>query len=113
MMKLITAIVRPSKVDEVKEAVKAAGVVGMTISDVTGFGRQFGHKEIYRGAEYTVEFVPKSKIEILSDDAAADDIAEAIAVAARTDNVGDGKIWISEVASAVRIRTGERGADAV
>lgn len=113
MMKLITAIVRPSKVDEVKEAVKAVGVVGMTISDVTGFGRQFGHKEVYRGAEYNVDFVPKSKIEILSDDATAEGIAEAIAGAARTDNVGDGKIWITEVAGVVRIRTGERGADAI
>ncbi len=112
-MKLITAIVRPSKVDEVKEAVKAVGVVGMTISDVTGFGRQFGHKEVYRGAEYNVDFVPKSKIEILSDDATAEGIAEAIAGAARTDNVGDGKIWITEVAGVVRIRTGERGADAI
>jgi len=112
-MKLITAIVRPGKVDDVKEAVKGAGVVGITVTEVTGFGRQFGHTEIYRGAEYKVEFVPKAKIEILSDDADADRIAQAIASAARTDNVGDGKIWITEVSAIVRIRTGERGTDAI
>ncbi len=112
-MKLITAIIRPGKVEEVKEAVKGAGVVGITITEVTGFGRQFGHTEIYRGAEYKVEFVPKAKIEILSDDADADRIADVIASAARTDNVGDGKIWITEVSAVVRIRTGERGTDAI
>lgn len=112
-MKLITAIVRPGKLDEVKEAVKAAGVVGMTVSEVTGFGRQYGHTEVYRGAEYKVEFVPKAKIEILSDDGVADGIAEVIATAAKTDNVGDGKIWITDVAAVVRIRTGERGTDAI
>jgi nitrogen regulatory protein P-II 1 len=113
MMKLVTAIVRPSRVDEVKEALKATGVLGLTLSDVNGFGRQFGHTEIYRGTEYKVEFVPKSKLEILCDDAAVDGIVSAIVEAARSDNVGDGKIWVSDVGDVVRIRTGERGADAV
>jgi nitrogen regulatory protein P-II 1 len=113
MMKLVTAIVRPSRVDVVKEALKAKGVLGMTLSDVNGFGRQFGHTEIYRGTEYNVEFVPKSKLEVLCDDPAVGEIVEAIAEAARSDNVGDGKIWVTDVGEVVRIRTGERGTDAI
>ncbi len=112
-MKLITAVIRPTRIDEVKEALKAAGVLGMTVSDVQGFGRQFGHTEIYRGTEYTVELVPKLKVEILTEDYTADEIADAIAGAARTDNVGDGKIWITEVTGVVRIRTSERDAAAI
>jgi nitrogen regulatory protein P-II 1 len=113
MMKLVTAIVRPSRVDEVKEALKTTGVLGMTLSDVNGFGRQFGHTEIYRGTEYKVEFVPKSRLEILCDDAAVAGVVDAIVGAARSDNVGDGKIWVTDVGEVVRIRTGERGVDAI
>ena len=112
-MKLVTAILRPSRVDEVKEALKTTGVLGLTLSEVNGFGRQFGHTEIYRGTEYKIEFVPKSKVEILCDDAAAGGIVDAIVAAARSDNVGDGKMWVTDVGEVVRIRTGERGVDAI
>ncbi len=112
-MKLITAVIKPFKLDEVKEALKGAGVTGMTVSEVQGFGRQAGHTEVYRGAEYTVDFVPKVKIEVLADDAEADGIVEALSAAARTDKIGDGKIWIAEVAAVQRIRTGEKGVDAI
>jgi nitrogen regulatory protein P-II 1 len=112
-MKLITAIVKPFKLDEVKEALKDAGVQGMTVSEVQGFGRQRGHTEVYRGAEYTIDFVPKVRIEILSDDADVDRVVDAIVAAARTDKIGDGKVWVTEVDRIVRIRTGEMGADAV
>jgi nitrogen regulatory protein PII len=112
-MKLITAVIKPFKLDDVKEALKAAGVNGMTVTEVQGFGRQSGHTEVYRGAEYTVEFVPKIKIEVLADDAQADTIADALAAAARTEKIGDGKIWILDVPDVQRIRTGERGAEAV
>jgi len=112
-MKLITAVIKPFKLDEVKEALKAAGVNGMTVTEVQGFGRQSGHTEVYRGAEYTVEFVPKIKVEIVAEDAHADAIAEALATAARTEKIGDGKIWILDVPDVQRIRTGERGAEAV
>ena len=112
-MKLVTAIIRPSRVDDVKESLKAAGVLGLTISEVQGFGRQLGHTEIYRGAEYKVDLIPKMKIEVLTDDESWTRIAEAIADAARTDAVGDGKIWTTDVVGAVRIRTGERGDDAI
>lgn len=112
-MKLITAIIKPFKMDDVKEALKGAGVNGMTVSEVQGFGRQSGHTEVYRGAEYTVDFVPKMKVEVLADDADADAIAEALSAAARTDKIGDGKIWITDVSSVQRIRTGERDTDAI
>jgi nitrogen regulatory protein P-II 1 len=112
-VKLITAVIKPFKLDEVKEALKAAGVNGMTVSEVQGFGRQSGHTEVYRGAEYTVDFVPKMKVEILADDADAEGIADALAGAARTEKIGDGKIWITEVGAVQRIRTGERGSDAI
>jgi len=112
-MKLITAVIKPFKLDEVKEALKAAGVNGMTVTEVQGFGRQSGHTEVYRGAEYTVEFVPKIKIEVLADDGQADAIADALVGGARTGKIGDGKIWIVDVPDVVRIRTGERGAEAV
>ncbi len=112
-MKLITAVIKPFKLDEVKEALKATGVNGMTVSEVQGFGRQSGHTEVYRGAEYTVDFVPKIKLEILADDADAHGIADALADAARTDKIGDGKIWITDVSAVQRIRTGERDGDAI
>ena len=112
-MKLITAVVKPFKLDEVREALEALGVHGMTVTDVQGFGRQRGHTEVYRGAEYEVAFVPKIRLEVLADDADANDIVDAIVEAARTDKIGDGKIWVTSVETAVRIRTGERGADAL
>ena len=112
-MQLITAVIKPFKLDEVKEALKAAGVTGMTVTEVQGFGRQSGHTEVYRGAEYTVDFVPKVKLEILADTGVAEGIAEAIALAAKTDKIGDGKIWVTDVARTVRIRTGERDGDAL
>jgi nitrogen regulatory protein P-II 1 len=112
-VKLITAVIKPFKLDEVKEALKAAGVNGMTVSEVQGFGRQSGHTEVYRGAEYTVDFVPKIKLEILADSAAVDGIVDALASAARTEKIGDGKIWMTDVTAVQRIRTGERDADAI
>jgi nitrogen regulatory protein P-II 1 len=112
-MKLITAIVKPFKLDDVKTALKGAGVQGMTVSEVQGFGRQSGHTEVYRGAEYQVDFVPKVRVEVLVDVLEAERVAELIADAARTGKIGDGKIWITEVDRVVRIRTGERDADAL
>ena len=112
-MKLITAVIKPFKLDEVKEALKSAGVNGMTVTEVQGFGRQSGHTEVYRGAEYTVDFVPKIKLEILADDHAAESIVDALAAAARTEKIGDGKIWMTEISSVQRIRTGERDTDAI
>jgi len=112
-MKLVTAIVKPFKLDEVKEALKDAGVQGMTVSEVQGFGRQRGHTEVYRGAEYTIDFVPKVRIEVLADEADVDRIVDAVVAAARTDKIGDGKVWVADVERIVRIRTGEMGADAV
>lgn len=112
-MKLVTAVVKPFKLDDVKEALKAAGASGMTVSEVQGFGRQRGHTEVYRGAEYTVDLVPKVRLELVVDDASLDAVVEAIVGAARTSQIGDGKVWVSEVESVVRIRTGERGHDAI
>jgi len=112
-VKLITAVIKPFKLDEVKEALKAAGVNGMTVTEVQGFGRQSGHTEVYRGAEYTVDFVPKIKLEILVDERSAEGIADALAAAARTEKIGDGKIWVTDVSSVHRIRTGERDTDAI
>ena len=112
-MKMITAVVKPFRVDEVKEALKAAGVAGMTVSEVQGFGRQAGHTEGYRGAEYQVDFVPKVRIELVVDEAEVPRLVEVIVNAARTGKIGDGKIWVSEVESLIRIRTGEQGSDAI
>ena len=112
-MKLITAVIKPFKLDEVKEALKGAGVNGITVTEVQGFGRQSGHTEVYRGAEYTVDFVPKVKVEILADDAQVDAISDALVAAARTEKIGDGKVWITEVGAVQRIRTGEKGTDAI
>jgi nitrogen regulatory protein P-II 1 len=112
-MRLVTAIVKPFKLDEVKEALKDAGVQGMTVSEVQGFGRQRGHTEVYRGAEYTVSFVPKVRVEVLVDDADATDIIDVIAKAAQTGSIGDGKVWTTPVDEVVRVRTGERGPEAL
>src|ERR1043166_1208497 len=112
-MKLVTAIVKPFKVDDVKEALRGAGVHGMTVSEARGFGRQRGHTEVYRGAEYTVEFVPKVRIEVLIDDADAPRVADTIVNAARTGQIGDGKVWISPVDTIIRVRTGEKDHDAL
>ncbi len=112
-MKLITAIVKPAKVDEIKVALQAAGVAGMTVSETRGFGRQKGHTEIYRGAEYTVDFIPKVRIEILAEDSEAGSIVDLIVATANTGSIGDGKVWVTPVETVVRVRTGERGADAL
>ncbi|MBU1169105.1 MAG: P-II family nitrogen regulator [Proteobacteria bacterium] len=112
-MKKIEAIIKPFKLDEVKEALNAKGIQGMTISEVKGFGRQKGHKEIYRGAEYVVDFIPKVRIDIVVDDSLVDSIIQTIVESAATGNIGDGKIFVLPVEEAVRIRTGERGKDAV
>ena len=112
-MKKIEAIIKPHKLDEVKEALNALGVAGMTVSDVRGYGRQKGHTEIYRGSEYTVDFVPKVKLEVVVDDSLAEAVESAILAAARTEKIGDGKIFTIDVDAAVRIRTGERGPEAL
>lgn len=112
-MKKIEAIIKPHRLDEVKEALNDLGVAGLTVSDVRGYGRQKGHTEIYRGAEYTVDFVPKIKIETVVDDSLAEKVEEAILTAARTEKIGDGKIFTYDVEGAVRIRTGERGPEAL
>jgi nitrogen regulatory protein P-II 1 len=112
-VQLITAIIKPYSLDAVKDALKGEGVSGLTVSEVRGFGRQSGHTETYRGTEYTIEFVPKAKIEVLAEEMDADKIVDTIAAAARTGKIGDGKIWITDVGRAVRIRTGEEGADAI
>jgi len=112
-MKLIVAVLKPFKLDEVKEALKALGVHGMTLTEAQGFGRQRGHTEVYRGAEYEVEFVPKIRLEVVVDDAQVDDVANAIVDAAGTGKIGDGKVWILPVDELIRVRTGERGADAL
>lgn len=112
-MKLVTAIVKPFKLDDVKTALREHGVQGMTVTEVQGFGRQRGHTEVYRGQEYTMDFVPKVRIEILTDDDNADALVDAIVTAARTDKIGDGKIWVQTIDDIVRIRTGERDHDAI
>ena len=112
-MKKIEAIIKPFKLDEVKEALNEVGVYGITVTEAKGFGRQKGHTELYRGAEYVVDFLPKVKLEVVVDDAMAERAVEAIAAAAQTGRIGDGKIFVTAVETAVRIRTGERGADAI
>ena len=113
MLRLITAIVKPHQLGAVKEALMAAGVQGLTISEVKGFGRQGGHTETYRGAEYAIDFVPKVKIEIVVPEAQVDKILEVVVSSARTGKIGDGKIWVTSIGDVLRIRTGERGEDAV
>jgi nitrogen regulatory protein P-II 1 len=112
-MKLVVAVVKPFKLDDVKEALKTLGVQGLTVTEVQGFGRQRGHTEVYRGAEYEVEFVPKVRLEIVVDDAQVDDVTNAVVDAAATGKIGDGKVWILPVDEVIRVRTGERGADAL
>ena len=112
-MKLVTAIVKPFVLEDVKGALEQIGVLGMTVSEVQGYGRQKGHTEVYRGAEYSVDFVPKVRVEVLADDELADKVVDAVVEAARTGKIGDGKVWVNPVDSVVRVRTGERGADAV
>ncbi|HEV8558665.1 MAG TPA: P-II family nitrogen regulator [Actinophytocola sp.] len=112
-MKLVTAIIKPFTLDDVKAALEQIGVLGMTVSEVQGYGRQKGHTEVYRGAEYSVDFVPKVRVEVLVDDAAADKTVDAIVETARTGKIGDGKVWVTPVDTVVRVRTGERGTDAL
>jgi nitrogen regulatory protein P-II 1 len=112
-MKQVTAVVKPFKLDDVKSALEVLGIHGMTVSEVQGFGRQKGHTEVYRGAEYTVDLVPKVRIDVLVDDFDADKVVDSIVEAARTGKIGDGKVWVTAVDMLVRVRTGERGADAL
>ena len=112
-MKLITAIVKPFTLDDVKTSLQDAGVLGMTVSEIQGYGRQKGHTEVYRGAEYSVDFVPKVRIEVVVDDSIVDKVVDSIILAARTGKIGDGKVWVSPVETIVRVRTGERGTDAL
>ena len=112
-MKLVTAIIKPFTLDDVKAALEQVGVLGMTVSEVQGYGRQKGHTEVYRGAEYSVDFVPKVRVEVVADDALADKVVDAVVEAARTGKIGDGKVWVTPVDSVIRVRTGERGSDAV
>ena len=112
-MKLITAIIKPFKLEDVKNALQAFGVTGMTVSEASGFGRQRGHTEVYRGAEYTVDLVPKVRLEVLVDSPEAEKVIDVIVKAASTGSIGDGKVWSTPVDSIVRVRTGERGVDAI
>jgi len=112
-MKLVTAIIKPFKLDEVKQALEAYGITGMTVSEASGYGRQRGHSEVYRGAEYKVDFVPKVRVEVVVDDVDADDVMNVILKGAQTGKIGDGKIWTVPVEDVARVRTGERGLDAL
>ncbi|HEX4099257.1 MAG: P-II family nitrogen regulator [Pseudonocardiaceae bacterium] len=112
-MKLVTAIVKPFTLEDVKAALERIGVLGMTVSEVQGFGRQKGHTEVYRGAEYSVDFVPKIRVEVVVDEAQVDKTIDALVEAARTGKIGDGKVWVTPVETVVRVRTGERGLDAL
>ena len=112
-MKLITAIIKPFTLDDVKEALEQLGLLGMTVSEVRGYGRQKGHTEVYRGAEYTVDFVNKLKVEVLVEEDTAERAVDAVVNAARTGRIGDGKVWVTPVDTVVRVRTGERGVDAL
>ena len=112
-MKMVTAIIKPFKLDEVREALSAVGVQGITVTEVKGFGRQKGHTEVYRGAEYKVDLIPKVKVELIAEDNEVKTILEAITKAANTGSIGDGKIWVSTIDSVIRIRTGEKNGDAI
>ena len=112
-MKLVTAIIKPFKLEEVKVALENLGIQGLTVSEVSGFGRQRGHTEVYRGAEYTVDLVPKVRVEVLVDNADASKVLDAVVEAARTGKIGDGKVWVTGVETIVRVRTGERDEDAI
>jgi nitrogen regulatory protein P-II 1 len=113
LLHLVTAVIKPHMLDDVKDALKSSGIHGITVTEVKGFGRQGGHTETYRGAEYTVDFVPKVKVEVLTSSETSGDVVDAIAAAGSTGKIGDGKVWVTEVVSALRIRTGERGEDAL
>lgn len=112
-MRLVTGVIKPFKLDDVKAALESFGVAGITVSEVQGYGRQRGHTEVYRGAEYRVDFVPKVRIEVLVDDADADDVVEVVVKSAATGKIGDGKVWVTPIDTVVRVRTGERGHDAL
>lgn len=112
-MKLITAIIKPFKLDDVKGALEGRGVHGLTVSEASGFGRQKGHTEVYRGAEYTVDLVPKVRLEVVVEDEAVDAVVDAIVGSAQTGKIGDGKVWVSPIETIVRVRTGERGSEAL
>ena len=112
-MKLVTAVIKPHKLDDVKSALEAFGVQGMTVSEANGYGRQRGHTEVYRGAEYTVDLVPKVRLEIIVDDPDVSDVVEVVVKAAQTGRIGDGKVWVVPVEDVARVRTGERGLDAL
>jgi len=112
-MKLITAILKPFKLEDVKNALQGAGITGMTVSEASGFGRQGGHTEVYRGAEYTVDLIPKVRLEVLVDDKDADSVVDVIVKAASTGSIGDGKVWTTPVDQVIRVRTRERGVDAI
>ncbi len=112
-MKLVTGVIKPFKLDDVKTALESFGVHGLTVTEASGYGRQKGHTEVYRGAEYTVDLVPKVKVEVLVDDADVDDVMEVIVKSAQTGKIGDGKVWALPVEAVVRVRTGERGVDAL
>ncbi|HEV2755050.1 MAG TPA: P-II family nitrogen regulator [Actinomycetota bacterium] len=112
-MKVVVAIVKPFKLEDVKDALEGIGIQGLTVSEARGFGRQKGHTEVYRGAEYQVDFVPKTRIEVAVDDDQVDEVVKAIVTGARTDSIGDGKIWVLPAEQVVRIRTGEKGSDAL
>ena len=112
-MKLVTAVIKPHQLDAVKEALHAMGVSGMTVSEVQGYGRQKGHTEVYRGAEYTVEFLPKIRVDVLIDEIDAEKVVDAVVAASRTGKIGDGKVWVTSVEEVIRVRTGERGLDAL
>jgi nitrogen regulatory protein P-II 1 len=112
-VKLVTAIIKPFKLDDVKSALETYGVHGLTVSEVQGYGRQKGHTEVYRGAEYQVDFVPKIRVEILVDDSNAEGVVGVVVKAATTGQIGDGKVWVTDIADLVRVRTGERGPDAI
>jgi nitrogen regulatory protein P-II 1 len=112
-LKIIVAVIKPFKLDEVKDALEGVGIQGMTVSDARGFGRQRGHTEVYRGAEYQVDFIPKTRIEIAVSDEQVEEVVKAVVTAAKTDSIGDGKVWVVPAEQVVRIRTGEKGDDAL
>ena len=112
-MKIVVAVIKPFKLDEVKDALEGVGIQGMTVSDARGFGRQRGHTEVYRGAEYQVDFIPKTRIEVAVGDEQVNEVVKAIVTAAKTDSIGDGKVWVVPAEQVIRIRTGEKGDDAI
>ncbi|HBO53659.1 P-II family nitrogen regulator [Janibacter terrae] len=112
-MKLVTAIIKPHQIDDVKESLEAFGITGMTVSEASGYGRQRGHSEVFRGAEYTVDFVPKIRLEVLVEDVDVQSVVSVVVAAARTGRIGDGKVWVTPVEDVVRVRTGEKGVEAI